>query len=89
VERDLAFVAPKSLPHQKIMDTLAQLNLQTLKSTMLFDVYEGKGLPENHRSMAYRFILQAPDRTLTDQEILETMGQIQDKLASQLQLQLR
>jgi phenylalanyl-tRNA synthetase beta chain len=35
----------------------------------LFDVYRGKGVSEDSRSLAYRLRLQAPDRTLTDVEV--------------------
>ena len=37
----------------------------------LFDVYRGLGLAEGHRSLAYRLRLQAPDRTLTDDDVAQ------------------
>ena len=36
-----------------------------------FDVYRGKGVPDGHRSIAYRIRLQAPDKTLTDEAVAE------------------
>ena len=32
-------------------------------------MYRGPGVPEGHRSLAYRLRLQAPDRTLTDADV--------------------
>jgi phenylalanyl-tRNA synthetase beta chain len=37
----------------------------------LFDVYRGKGVAEDSRSLAFRIRLQAPDRTLTETEVAE------------------
>ena len=47
-----------------------------LADVHLFDVYRGPGLPDDHRSLAYRLRLQAGDRTLTDQDI----GDIRDRV---------
>jgi len=35
----------------------------------LFDVYRGAGLPENHKSMALKVILQSTEDTLTDEVV--------------------
>jgi phenylalanyl-tRNA synthetase beta chain len=35
----------------------------------LFDVYQGKGVPEGKKSLAVEVTLQPRDRTLTDEEI--------------------
>ncbi|HTX63082.1 MAG TPA: hypothetical protein VMD28_05560, partial [Acidimicrobiales bacterium] len=40
-----------------------------LESATLFDVYRGPGVPEGHRSLAFRLRFAAPDRTLTDEEV--------------------
>ena len=40
-----------------------------LESVVLFDVYRGPGVPEGHRSLAYRLRFAASDRTLTDEEV--------------------
>lgn len=66
---DLAFVAPDSIAaadlHRGIKSAAGNLAV----SLELFDVYRGKGVADGSRSLAYRLRLQAPDRTLTDDEV--------------------
>jgi phenylalanyl-tRNA synthetase beta chain len=66
---DLAFVAPDSIAaadlHRGIKSAAGNLAV----GLELFDVYRGKGVDEGSRSLAYRLRLQAPDRTLTDDEV--------------------
>jgi phenylalanyl-tRNA synthetase beta chain len=40
----------------------------------LFDVYQGKGLPEGQKSLAFRVVMQHTDRTLEDAEVEATMA---------------
>jgi phenylalanyl-tRNA synthetase beta chain len=47
-----------------------------LAGTEVFDVYRGEGLPAGTRSVAVRLRFQAPDRTLTDDEVEEAVGRI-------------
>ena len=45
-----------------------------------FDRYEGKGVPDGYVSLAFRLTFRAPDRTLTDVEIDQTMEAIVTRL---------
>ena len=45
------------------------LHLTTARELALFDVYRGKGVDEGKKSLAFRIILQAADRTLVDEEV--------------------
>ena len=49
---------------------------QLIREVRLFDVYEGKGVPEGKKSLAVAVRLQAADRTLTDAEIEEVAARI-------------
>jgi phenylalanyl-tRNA synthetase beta chain len=42
-----------------------------VESVELFDVYEGPGLPEEARSLAYGVRLSSAERTLSDAEITD------------------
>ncbi|MGH8987631.1 MAG: phenylalanine--tRNA ligase subunit beta, partial [Acidimicrobiales bacterium] len=53
-----------------------------LESVRLFDVYRGPGVPEGHRSLAYRLRFAAPDRTLTDEEVGRLRQQAIDAAAA-------
>ena len=69
---DLAFILPDPTPSERLDRALRQAAGKLLVEAALFDVYRGPGVPEGSRSLAYRLRLQAPDRTLTDAELVET-----------------
>ncbi len=69
IERDLAVVVSKSVPAQEIEQTIRKKAGPFLEELFLFDLYEGEQVGKGKRSLAYRAIYRAPDRTLTDDEI--------------------
>jgi phenylalanyl-tRNA synthetase beta chain len=73
---DLAFEVHESVPAAAIEGTIVDAAGPLLTSVRLFDVYRGTGLPDDHRSLAYRLRLQAPDRTLTDRDIAEVRDRV-------------
>jgi phenylalanyl-tRNA synthetase beta chain len=68
---DLAFVVADGVPADRVAARLQQAGGDLLESVTLFDVFRGPGLPEGHRSLAYRLRFCAQDRTLTDEEVGE------------------
>ncbi len=42
-----------------------------VEEVRLFDVYEGKGIPEGKHSLAVAVVLRHPEKTLTDEEANE------------------
>ena len=49
----------------------------SLESVAVFDVYQGKGLAEGTKSLAFSLVFRAPDRTLTDEEVNAAFTKIQ------------
>ena len=84
--RDLALVVPTETAASEVQKLLGQAaraaagNAFTLESLALFDVYQGKGLPEGTKSLAFSLIFRAPDRTLTDEEVNAAFTKIQTDL---------
>src|SRR5208337_2098522 len=76
VERDLAFVVDANVRAGDILKA-AQSAERTLVSDIgVFDVYQGKGLPEGAKSVAINVTLQPRERTLTDAEIDAAIARI-------------
>jgi phenylalanyl-tRNA synthetase beta chain len=67
---DLAFVTPRGVNAADLADTLRHAS-DLVESVSLFDVYEGAGLPEGTRSLAYSVRFSSLERTLSDAEISE------------------
>jgi phenylalanyl-tRNA synthetase beta chain len=68
-DRDFAFVVDAAVPAAKLLDAVRSAERKLVREARLFDVYEGKGVPEGKRSLAVAVRLQAPDRTLAEAEI--------------------
>ena len=67
---DLAFSLPDDVPAERLERAIRDAAGATLVDLALFDVYRGDALGPNRRSLAYRLRLQAPDRNLTDGDIV-------------------
>lgn len=89
VSRDLALLIDKGVEFAQIEQVARQSERKLLKKVELFDVYEGKNLPEGKKSYAVNFILQDEQRTLNDKQIEVIMSRIIDNLKNQLHAELR
>ena len=76
VTRDLAMLVPESTTVGEIEDTIRANAGKLLEAINLFDVYQGKQIPEGKKSVAYSFALRAADHTLTDEEIQKCVDKI-------------
>jgi phenylalanyl-tRNA synthetase beta chain len=69
VERDFAFVVDAKVTAEEIVRAAKAAERALIETVSVFDVYEGKGVPEGKRSVAIAIRLQPKDKTLTDTEI--------------------
>jgi phenylalanyl-tRNA synthetase beta chain len=82
--RDLALVVPVATTAAEVQKQLAKSARSAvgggfgLEAVTVFDVYQGKGLPEGTKSLAFSLVFRAPDRTLTDEEVNAVFTKIQE-----------
>lgn len=81
VDRDLALLAPDSVPAEEVEAIIWREGGEYLRRIELFDVYQGKQVPEGYRSLGYTMTFQAEDRTLTDKEIAQVHAGLEAALA--------
>lgn len=88
IRRDIAILIDKNIPAKTIQDTIKQTAGPLLKTVTLFDVYSGKGILPQQKSMALALILQDTTRTLVDEEVAELVERVivtlQGKFAAEL-----
>lgn len=89
VSRDLALLLDKSVEFAQIEAIARQTEKKLLKRVELFDVYEGKNLPEGKKSYAVNFILQDPEKTMSDKQIDAIMQKLVQNLTQKLNASLR
>ena len=78
-----------SVEFAQIEQIARQTEKKILKNVELFDVYEGKNLPEGKKSYAVNFILQDDQKTLNDKQIEAIMNKLINNLKKQLGAELR
>ena len=88
-DRDIAFFAPLKFTVADIQRSLTHVGGELLDSVSLFDQYIGKGVPEGSRSLAFRLVYRASDRTLTDADINPVHQKVRDLLEEKFQAVLR
>ena len=89
VKRDLALLLDKSVQFAEIEKIAEESERKLLKEVSLFDVYEGKNLPDGKKSYAVSFYLQDETKTLNDKQIDAIMQKIRKNLESKLGASLR
>jgi phenylalanyl-tRNA synthetase beta chain len=80
-ERDLAVVVPERVPAAVIADAVRSAGGPDLRTVSLFDIYRGSPLAPDEKSLAWRLVFQADDRTLTEAELDAAVGAIQAAVA--------
>jgi phenylalanyl-tRNA synthetase beta chain len=69
VDRDLAVVVPEPTPAADVASTIRRHGGLLLRSVTLFDIYRGRPLGDQEKSLAFRLAFQGEDRTLTESEV--------------------
>lgn len=87
--RDLALVLDKKTGYARVEAVVRECRVEELQDVLLFDVYEGKNLPEGKLSLAIRLTFGRSDRTLTDAEVAAAVERIVAALVQELGASLR
>jgi phenylalanyl-tRNA synthetase beta chain len=88
-DRDIAFFAATTVSVADITKAITKAGGSLLESVELFDEYRGEHVPEGQRSLAFRLIYQASDRTLTDADIEPVHQKVRDVLVEKFRVTLR
>ena len=89
ITRDVAFLAPKELDNQQVLDFIAAQKIPNLVNAEIFDLFSGAPLPEGAKSMGYTLTFRSMEKTLTDAEVNAAHEKLRDALAKKLGVELR
>lgn len=88
IRRDIAILVDQAIPVNLIQDTITHVVGELLQAVNIFDVYQGKGIKEGHKSLALSLTLQHSLRTLVDEEVAALMERVfvtlKEKFAAEL-----
>jgi len=89
VSRDLSIVTEDSLEAEKVTEAIWTFKQAFIEEVTLFDLYRGAPIPEGKKGLSYRIRYQAPDRTLTDEEVNRYHEEIISRLRDRFNAELR
>jgi phenylalanyl-tRNA synthetase beta chain len=88
-DRDIAFFAPVKVSVGEIERATQKAAGTLLESVQLFDEYQGASVPEGQRSLAFRLVYRASDRTLVDEEVESVHQKVREALVEKFGVNLR
>ena len=89
VRRDLAVEVAETVSAQAMLDAMKRRAPSIVSEVALFDVYRGKGIDSDKKSVAFRVLLQDTHKTLTDAEAEAAIQQFLQVLQEDFQAKLR
>jgi phenylalanyl-tRNA synthetase beta chain len=88
-DRDMAFFAPRKVSVAEIERLTLNAGKPLLESVQLFDEYRGESVPEGQRSLAFRLVYRASDRTLVAEEVESLHQKVREALVEKFGVTLR
>ena len=89
VLEDLAVVVDETATAEQVEAAIRSAGGSMVSELRLFDLYRGDQVGPGRKSLAYSITYQAPDRTLTDEEVAQVRGRIVRRLEADLGARLR
>jgi phenylalanyl-tRNA synthetase beta chain len=89
VRRDLALVLDKVVEYRSLKEASFKTEKNLLHEVNIFDVYEGKGIPEGKKSYALSFVFRDKNKTLTDADIDKSMQKLIDQFKNEFNAEVR
>ncbi|MEO8402264.1 MAG: phenylalanine--tRNA ligase subunit beta [Gammaproteobacteria bacterium] len=89
IRRDIALLVNQAVPVRSIQDTIINVAGELLQDVKVFDVYQGKGVAPEQKSIALALILQHATRTLVDEEVALLMERVINALKEKFAAELR
>lgn len=87
--QDIAVIVPVELPAARVREEIITNAGNLLERVELFDVYTGIPIPAGQRSLGFRMLFRAPNRTLSDAEISKIREKISRRLEKELGATIR
>ena len=81
VKWDIALVVPEKVPSGDLVDSIIRAGETLVESTEIFDVYRGKGIEANHKSIALSITYRSAEQTLDD----PTVNKVHQRLIKMLE----
>ena len=88
-ERDFAFVLDKNFEVQKLIEIIANVDKELIKSIKVFDVYEGENIEKGKKSIALNVTIQSLEKTLNEEDLNKINQLIISTVESKIDAKIR
>ncbi|WP_119326007.1 phenylalanine--tRNA ligase subunit beta [Companilactobacillus musae] len=89
ITRDLAILVNKDIQNSQIINDIFVNGGKYLQDVNIFDVYEGKNIKQDHKSLGYHLVFLNPNDTLTDEEVEKAFSLVKDSLVQKFNVEIR
>ena len=88
-ERDFAFILDKNFKVQELIELISNVDKDLIKSVKVFDVYEGKNIPDDKKSIALNVTIQSSEKTLNEDDLNKINQKIISTVESKIDAKIR
>jgi phenylalanyl-tRNA synthetase beta chain len=89
VARDMALIVDESVPVREPLGFILEQHESLLERVEVFDIYRSKQVGEDKKSVGYRLVYRAADRSLTDEEINDIHSGLVSRVLTEFSATLR
>jgi phenylalanyl-tRNA synthetase beta chain len=89
VRRDIAIVLDENIAVETVLSAIRKASIPLLLDVALFDLYQGKGIADNKKSLALSVLMHDTQKTLTDSDADTVMTNLLQLLANNFDAALR
>ncbi|KRL01360.1 phenylalanine--tRNA ligase subunit beta [Liquorilactobacillus capillatus] len=89
ITRDVALAVAKTVENDAIINAIKKTSGKDLAKVELFDVYEGKHIAADYKSLAYKLTYQNKEKTLLDEEVTKDFNKVVAKLKEEFNVEIR
>ena len=87
-DRDFAFLVNKDIKAQLLVEAIENIDKSLIKNIKIFDVYEGKNIPQDKKSIAIKVTIQSDNKTLNEDDLTgiskKIVKSVEEKTGAQL-----
>lgn len=89
IKKDLAFIVNKEVLSEEIEKVIKKAGTRLLTNIQVFDVYTGENVNDDQKSIAYSLTFSDPNRTLSEDEVMQLFNRIIDEVEKKCHAKLR
>ena len=89
INKDMAFIVKKDVTAGELIEVIKKAGGRLLTNIDIFDVYTGENVGEDEKSIAFNLTFADPNKTLSDEEVMEVFNNIITNVTSKLDAKLR